>query len=116
MISNGSVGFHRRDKSPLLLHSLSAVLLVFLAVSPVCASGHYTEHQLHNIDTRVSKIYSILPSKNQTPAFLAKPTTNTASFQPQTNESFEIIDLVGRQEKNPYYNVKFTSGKEGFIR
>ena len=116
MISNGSVGFHRRDKSPLLLHSLSAVLLVFLAVSPVCASDHYTDHQLDALATRVGKIYWILPSKNQTPAFLAKPTTNAASFQPQPNESFEIIDLVGRQEKNPYYKVKFTSGKEGFIR
>src|SRR5262245_24856351 len=94
MISNGSVGFHRRDKSPLLLHSLSAVLLVFLAVSPVCASDHYTDHQLDALATRVGKIYWILPSKNQTPAFLAKPTTNAASFQPQPNESSKSLILL----------------------
>src|SRR5262245_15566169 len=115
MVSNGSVGFHRRDKSPVLLHRLSAVLLVFLAVTLVCASNHYTDHQLDALATRVGKIYWILPSKNQTPAFLVSPTTNAASFHPQANESFEIIDLLGRQEKNPYYKVKFNSGKEGFI-
>src|SRR5262245_23335649 len=115
MVSDGGVGFHRRDKSPALLHWLNVILLVFLAVTPIFASNHYTDHQLDALATRVGKIYWILPSKNQTPAFLASPTANAASFHPQANESFEITELVGRQEKNPYYKVKFNSGKEGFI-
>jgi hypothetical protein len=56
-----------------------------------------------------------VPVKNQTPAFLSNPTANAASFHPQANESFEITELVGRQEKNPYYKVKFNSGREAFI-
>jgi hypothetical protein len=115
MVSNNAVGFHRADKLPALRCWLGAVLLVFLAVTPVYASNHYTDHQLDALATRVGKIYWILPVKTQTPAFLSNPTTNAASFHPQANESFEIIELVGRQEKNPYYKVKFNSGKEAFI-
>jgi hypothetical protein len=115
MVSNNAVGFHRADKLPALRYWLGAVLLVFLAVTPVYASNHYTDHQLDALATRVGKIYWILPVKTQTPAFLSNPTTNAASFHPQANESFEIIELVGRQEKNPYYKVKFNSGKEAFI-
>ena len=115
MVSNNAVGFHRADKLPALRHWLDAVLLVFLAVTPVYASNHYTDHQLDALATRVGKIYWIVPVKNQTPAFLSNPTANAASFHPQANESFEIIELVGRKEKNPYYKVKFSSGKEAFI-
>jgi hypothetical protein len=115
MISNEPVGFRRADKSPAFRHWLSVALLVFLAVTPVCASNHYTDHQLDALASRVGKIYWIVPVKNQTVAFLSNPTANAASFHPQANESFEIIELVGRQEKNPYYKVKFSSGKEAFI-
>src|SRR5215510_15236837 len=115
MVFNDAVGSRRADKSPAFWHWLTAAVLIFSAVTLVCASNHYTDHQLDALATRVGKIYWILPSKNQTPAFLVSPTTNAASFQPQANESFEIIDLVGRQEKNPYYKVKFNSGKEAFI-
>src|SRR5262245_11265021 len=94
MVSVGGVGFHRGDKLPVLLHWLSVVLLVFLAVTPVYASNHYTDHQLDALATRVGKIYWILPSKNQTPAFLASPTTNAASFQPQPNESSKSLILL----------------------
>ena len=115
MVSDGGVGFHRADKSSAVLPWLNAVLLVFLAVTPVWASNHYTDHQLDALATRVGKTYWIVAVKNQTPAFLSNPTANAASFHPQANESFEIIDLVGRKEKNPYYKIKFNSGKEGFI-
>src|SRR5262245_62606527 len=94
MISDGGVGFHRAEKSPAFWHWLSVALLVFLAVTPLCASNHYTDHQLDALATRVGKIYWILPSKNQTPAFLAKPTTNAASFQPQPNESSKSLILL----------------------
>jgi hypothetical protein len=115
MVSNNAVGFRRAAKWPALRYWLDAVLLIFLAVTPVYASNHYTDHQLDALATRVGKIYWIVPVKNQTPAFLSNPTANATSFYPQANESFEITELVGRQEKNPYYKVKFNSGKEGFI-
>ena len=115
MVSNNAVGFRRAGKWPALRCWLDAVLLIFLAVTPVCASNHYTDHQLDALATRVGKIYWIVPVKNQTPAFLSNPTANATSFHPQANESFEITELVGRKDKNLYYKVRFNSGKEAFI-
>ena len=115
MISNEPAGFRRADKSPAFRHWLSVALLAFLTVTPVCASNHYTDQQLDALATRVGKIYWIVPVKNQTPAFLSSPTANAASFHPQANESFEITELVGRKDNNPYYKVRFNSGKEAFI-
>lgn len=115
MVSNKAVGFHRAGKWPALWYWLDAVLMVFLAVTPVYASNHYTDHQLDALATRVGKIYWIVPVENQTPAFLSNPTANATSFHPQANESFEITELVGRKDKNPYYKVRFNSGREAFI-
>jgi hypothetical protein len=115
MVSNNVVGFRRAGKWPALRYWLDAVLLIFLAVTPVYASNHYTDHQLDALATRVGKIYWIVPVKNQTPAFLSNPTANATSFHPQANESFEITELVGRKDKNPYYKVRFNSGREAFI-
>ena len=115
MVSNNTIGFRRAGKWPALWYWLDAVLMVFLAVSPVYASNHYTDHQLDALATRVGKIYWIVPVKNQTPTFLSNPTANATSFHPQANESFEITELVGRKDKNPYYKVRFSSGKEAFI-
>jgi hypothetical protein len=97
---------------------IQAMLWLFLAAGafPVHASHHYTERQLDALATRVGKIYWIVPVKNQTPSFRASPAPNAASFRPDGNESFKITELVGRKEKNPYYKVKFDSGKEGYIQ
>jgi hypothetical protein len=93
------------------------MILFFLTVATPTgqASNHYTDQQLDAFATRVGKIYWIVAVKNQTPLFLSSPTANAASFRPQAKESFEIIELVGRQEQKPYYKVKFDSGKEAFI-
>ena len=118
MESNNIGGFRRKENSSALRYWPDSVLVVFLIVTsfPAHASNHYTDHQLDALATRVGKIYWILPVKNQSPAFLSNPTANAASFRPQANESFEIIEMVGRQDQNPYYKVKFNSGKEAFIR
>ena len=118
MQSNNLGGFRRKENSSALRYWPDSVLLVFLIVTafPAHASNHYTDHQLDALATRVGKIYWIVTVKNQTPLFLSSPTANAASFRPQANESFEIIELVGRQDKNPYYKVKFNSGKEAFIQ
>ena len=94
------------------------VVLFFLTVgAPTAhASNRYTDQQLDAFATRVGRIYWVVAVKNQTPAFLSSPAANAASFRPQANESFEITELVGRKDKNPYYKVKFDSGKEAFIQ
>jgi hypothetical protein len=111
-------GFRRKENSSALRYWSFSVLLVFLIVTafPAHASNHYTDHQLDALAIRVGKTYWIVAVKNQTPVFLSSPTANAASFRPQANESFEITELVGRKDKNPYYKVKFDSGKEAFIQ
>ena len=95
-----------------------AVLWLFLAgmAFPVHASHHYTDRQLDALASRIGKIYWIVAVNNQTPSFLSSPATNAASFRPKGNESFEITELVGRNDRNPYYRVKFDSGREGYIQ
>jgi hypothetical protein len=94
-----------------------AVLVFFLTAAgfPARAADRYTDQQLDALASRVGKIYWILAVNNQTPPFLSSPTINAASFNPQPNESFEITELVGRKDKNPFYKVRFDSGKEGYI-
>ena len=118
MESNNMGGFRHKENLSALRYWPNSVLLVFLIVTafPALASDRYTDHQLDALATRVGKIYWIVAVKNQTPLFLSSPTANAASFRPQANESFEITELVGRQDKNPYYKVKFDSGKEAFIQ
>ena len=103
---------------PALQHWHQGVFFLFLAAAafPAHASHHYTDKQLDALAIRVGKIYWIVAVNNQTPAFLSGPATNAASSHPQANESFEITELVGRKDKNPYYKVKFGSGKEAYIR
>ena len=118
MESNNMGGFRGKENLSALRYWPNSVLLGFLIVTafPALASDRYTDHQLDALATRVGKIYWIVAVKNQTPLFLSSPTANAASFRPQANESFEITELVGRQDKNPYYKVKFNSGKEAFIQ
>jgi hypothetical protein len=91
---------------------LGALLLI---VTPAAASHHYTEKQLDALETRVGKLFWISPVEEKLPSFLASPASSAATFYPSANESFEIIELVGRKTKNPFYKVKFASGKEGYI-
>ncbi len=118
MESNNTGGFHRKENLSARRCWSDSVLLVFLVVTafPAHASNHYTDHQLDALATRVGRIYWIVAVKDQTPAFLSSPTANAAAFHPQANESFEITELVGREDKRPYYKVKFDSGKEAFIQ
>jgi hypothetical protein len=119
MDPNNRDGFCRKEARSTLRYrpaSVLALILLILTAFPAPASDRYTDHQLDALATRVGKIYWIVAVKNQTPLFLSSPTANAASFRPQANESFEITELVGRQDKNPYYKVKFNSGKEAFIQ
>lgn len=111
-------GAFRRQKKLLAVCCWFDAALLALLVAPAFsahASNHYTNHQLDALATRVGRVYWIVAVNKQTPAFFSSPTANAAAFHPQDNESFEITALVGREQKNPYYKVKFGSGKEAFI-
>ncbi len=110
-------GFPRQGKFKVLHYALGTLLLAVLIGSAfqARASDYYTDHQLDALATRVGRIYWIVAIKNQTPVFLSSPAANAAAFRPKDNESLEITELVGRENKNPYYKVKFSSGREAFI-
>jgi hypothetical protein len=80
------------------------------------ASHHYTDKQLDVLTDRVGKVFWVTEVNQQTPSFLSSPRADASPFQPNDNESFEITELVGRKAKDPYYKVKFESGKEAYIR
>jgi hypothetical protein len=107
----------RQGKLSALGCGLALVLLASLSATVFFAHAthHYTPQQLEALAARVGKIYWIVAINNQTPAFLLGPAANAPTFHPRANESFEITALVGREDKNPYYKVKFDSGKEAFI-
>jgi hypothetical protein len=90
------------------------LVLLFLNTSAE-ASNHYTEKQIDALETRVGKVFWILPIDEKVPSFLTSPAGDAPAFPAAANESFEITSLVGRKAKNPYYKVRFESGKEGYI-
>jgi hypothetical protein len=47
---------------------------------------------------------------------LSAPRANAPSFAAPPDEAFEITELVGQKTDDPFYKIKFASGKEGFIR
>lgn len=91
-------------------------LLLCLLCAPVFASHHYTEKQLDAFSTRVGKMFWVIPVDGQLPLFLLAPSSNAQTFLPSANQSFEILELIGRKSKTPYYKVKFDSEKEGYIQ
>ena len=95
---------------------ISFVLTVFLAANLAAASNHFTDKQLDALASRVGKTFWIRPADGKTPVFLTAPKPAAATFRPDDDESFEIVELTGRANKNPYYKVRFDSGKVGYIR
>ena len=94
-------------------------LVLFLTAAPglptAMASRHYTEKQLDALAARVGTIFWVQESNRRTPVFLSAPSAAAAPLQPGAGASFEIIQLVGRKNKNPYYKVKFDSGTQGYL-
>jgi hypothetical protein len=88
----------------------------FTLVSTAAASGHYTDKQMTALAERVGKIFWIQEASSRTPRFLSAPNAAAATFPVRAGDSFEIVELVGLKNKNPYYKVKFDSGKEGYLR
>lgn len=93
-----------------------AVGLVLAIVPFALASNHYTTRQLDALAERVGSEFWINAPAGKAPPFLTAPAPNAAVFRPADNESFEISELVGRASKNPYFKVKFQSGKIAYLR
>ncbi len=107
----------RKDLWPLqIIRTLLFFVLPVLLTAPTAlGSRHYTEKQLDALGTRVGRTFWILAVDAQTPSFYSAPTPQAASFFAPSDESFEILELVGRKDKNPFYKVKFASGLEGYM-
>lgn len=80
------------------------------------ASNHYTAKQLDALEERVGSEFWIHALAGKVPIFLTAPAPSAAAFRPADNDSFEISELVGRANKNPYYKVKFQSGRIAYLR
>ncbi len=99
--------------------SLSFIIVIWLVLGLVRfapASNHYTAKQLDALEERVGGEFWINAAAGKAPLFFTAPALNAATFRPSDNESFEITELIGRANKNPYYKVKFQSGKVAYLR
>lgn len=90
--------------------------LLFLTPAILPASNHYTVTQLDAFGARVGKTFWLSASDGRVPEFLSSPASGSAKFSPSPEDSFVITDLAGRAKKDPYYEVRFESGKVGYIR
>jgi hypothetical protein len=82
---------------------------------PSLASNHYTAKQLDAFAARVGSIFWIKSVDGKLPSFRTAPAANATSFRAEDRQSFEIVELTGAANKNPYYKIKLNSGKEGYI-
>jgi len=98
-----------------LLASSAMACMLWFPVSAL-AAGQNTDKQLEAFETRVGKIYWVRPQDGKMPIFLSAPSSQAATITPAQIESFEILELYGRANKEPYYKVKFDSGQLAYIR
>jgi hypothetical protein len=95
----------------------AVVIAASIAVYSIAAgSNHYTEKQISVLAERVGKTFWVQEVNGRTPRFLSAADTRAASFHARAGDSFQIVELVGRSNKNPYYKVEFASGREGYLR
>jgi len=99
-----------------ILIFVSLCSLSSLCVSTLLASSHYTQKQLDALAIRVNKTYWVVAVEGKTSPFLTEPSAKASSFGGEVNESFEITEIVGINAKNPFYKVRFASGKTGYLR
>jgi hypothetical protein len=96
-----------------LFYLVLTVLLYSYAAT--LASHHFTDKQLAALASRVGKTFWIAAANGKPPLFLTAPKQGASTFRPE-DDSFEITELTGQANKNPYYKVRFQSGKIGYIQ
>lgn len=96
---------------------LALALVLFVPwLCIVDASQYYTEKQIDALATRVGKTFWVYSPGNDLPAFVNAPNAAAAMFRPDNKESFVITEITAQANKDPYYTVKFESGKIAYIR
>jgi hypothetical protein len=110
-----------RQKNAVSAKAIIGVLtIVLLLVSPLRgvanASHHYTDKQMDALAARVGQTFWLYSQDGSMPAFVNAPNAAAAAFRPGDKESFVITELAGRAKRDPYYAVKFDSGKVAYIR
>jgi hypothetical protein len=96
---------------------LALLSMMFLAtIRTALAANRYTQKQLDALADRVGKTFWLAIGEGQAPAFLNAPTATATTFRPAADDSFVVTDLTGRSSNDPYYAVRFQSGKVGYIR
>ena len=93
--------------------------LIGILAAPQFALGsnHYTARQLDALAERVGGQFWLNAPSGKPPPFSSAPSRNAAPVRlTQDDESFEIVELVGRANKEPFYKVKFQSGKIAYLR
>lgn len=90
------------------------LMFYFSMVGGALASNHYTTKQLDALAARVGKTFWLSSKAAQMPHFLSSPAATAPGFKPAEDDSFVITGLTGRSNI-PYYEVKFESGKVGYI-
>ncbi|MGH7871266.1 MAG: hypothetical protein ACREQO_03490 [Candidatus Binatia bacterium] len=102
----------RRKVRPVLI----GLLFLSLFYDATFAAGEYTDKQMDALTVRVGKTYWIKTVNGKGPQFLTAPSEKAATFRGEENQSFEITEVAGRANKNPYFKIRLLSGKEGYIR
>jgi mannose-6-phosphate isomerase-like protein (cupin superfamily) len=100
----------------MLFKCLLLLFVILQPIRPVIGASYYTEKQLDAFATRIGRVFWAIAVDGKRPIFQSQPASNAPSFEPSADESFEITELVARKEKNPYYKVRFESGKEAYIQ
>lgn len=98
----------------------SVIALLLLVFGPLhgnsSASNHYTERQMDALAVRVGKTFWLDSRAGKLPVFVSAPSQEAPRVHPKVDESFVIIALTGRADKNPYYAIRFASGQVAYIR
>jgi hypothetical protein len=96
-----------------------AAAITFLLAWAICVSaqadGRYTPRQIEALSERVGKTFWAALAGNRRLSVLSAPKANASTFDATPYEAFEITELFGQKTDNPFYKIKFESGKEGFI-
>jgi hypothetical protein len=102
---------------PLRKFGVGFVIFLALWILPgfAAASNHYTAKHINAFAARVGRTFWIKSADGKLPSFHTAPAAGATTFRGEDRQSFEIIELTGRANKNPYYKVKFSLGKEGYI-
>jgi len=91
------------------------LLTPFFYLATAFASSHLTPKQLKAFAKHVGKTYWVVAAEGKSPLFYSAPSSSASSLRTGERESFRITEMAGASTQKPYYRVRFSSGREGYI-